>query len=354
LPLSASALPSTAVQRVNPLEDTQWDARMATYPSATFFHGAAWARVLHDTYGFSPVYFALSEAGHLPALLPMMEVDSWLTGRRGISLPFTDECAPLCSDADSFHRLFHEVRQYAKDRAWKYVEVRGGRTWFGDAPASTSFWGHRLDLRADEETLFARVEGSVRRAVRKAEQSGLTVEFSQDLEAVRAFHELLCLTRKHHGVPPQPFRFFQNIHRHILTQNHGWVALARHAQVPVAGAVFFHFGASAIYKYGASDDRYQHLRANNLVMWQAIKRYAVQGFSVLDFGRTSLGNEGLRRFKLGWGTTERPIDYVRHDPRTGGFVTAKDESSGWHNRVFRLLPIPISRMIGAAFYRHVA
>ena len=418
-----------AVRQVSPLEFAQWDAALADGPSASFFHGAAWARVLHSTYGFEPLYFVLESgvrgrrfapdaldirggmglqthdpkahgsgdpchAAALPAqasndplggrgsgtdeprtqnaqprtetppcgatprffsaVLPMMEVKSWLTGRRGVSLPFTDECAPLCPDAASFHLLHEAALACAKARRWRYLEFRGGRAWFGEVPASTSFWGHRLDLRAGEEALFGRIDSAARRAVRKAEQSGLSVEFSQSPEAIRAFHTLLCLTRKRHGVPPQPFVFFVNIQRHVLAQNQGWVALARHGGVVVAGAVFFHSGTTALYKFGASDETYQHLRGNNLVMSTAIKRYAAEGFATFDFGRTSLSNEGLRRFKLGWGTTEYPIDYVRYDLRADRWVTAKDESSGWHNRVFRRLPVPLSRLIGAALYRHIA
>ena len=133
------------VQRIDPLEDAGWDARLTAVPSSSFFHGAAWARVLRETYGFQPVYFTLSHhpansgASLLPnakpaspaslprhhplefhALLPVMEVNSWLTGRRGVSLPFTDECAPLCTDADSFGRLFREVLEYSRARAWNF------------------------------------------------------------------------------------------------------------------------------------------------------------------------------------------------------------------------------------------
>jgi hypothetical protein len=283
-----------------------------------------------------------------------MEVDSWLTGRRGVSLPFTDECEPLCKDADSFRRLFEGALEYAKTRSWKYLESRGGKTWYGDVSASTSFYGHRLDLARDEAGLWAGVDSAVRRAVRKAEQSGLSVEFSQSPEAVREFHRLLCRTRKRHGVPPQPLVFFANIQRHVLAQNQGWVALARHGGVPIAGAVFFHSGTTALYKFGASDKRYQSLRGNNLVMWTAIKRYAEQGYKVLKFGRTTLENDGLRKFKLHWGAEEYRIDYLQYDLRAHRVVSGRDDFSGWYSHVFRFLPIPLSRLIGAALYRHVA
>ena len=353
-PLVDERPPAGSIQRINPLEDAHWDARLETCPAATFFHGAAWARVLQSTYGYTPVYFTLNESGRLRSLLPIMEVNSWLTGRRGVSLPFTDDCEPLCPDAASFRSLFREATEYGEARGWKYMECRGGKTLFAGAPASTTFYAHRLPLSDGVGALFARVESAVRRAIRKAENSGLSVEFSQGLDAVRIFYELHCQTRTKHGQPPQPFRFFENICRYVLSKNQGFVVVARYRQVPVAAAVFFHRGKQAIFKYGASDETFQHVRANNLGMWEVIKWYAHHGFEQLHFGRTSLANEGLRRFKLGWGTEEHRIEYVKYDLRTGGFVTANDESGGWHTRVFHVLPCFCSRLAGAALYKHVA
>ena len=352
---SAEACPQGGtLQRINPLEDTDWDVKLKTSPAASFFHGVAWANVLQSAYGFTPFYFTLSESGCLRSMLPVMEVDSWLTGKRGVSLPFTDDCEPLCSDAASFRCVFQEAMRYAESRNWKYLECRGGKPLLAGAPASASFYGHRLGLVRNEGALFAKVEGAVRRAIRKAEKSGVSVEFSQSLDAVRVFYTLQCKTRRRHGLPPQPFHFFQHIYHHVLSQNQGLVVLARYRQSPVAGAVFFHWGNKVIYKYGASDETWQHLRANNLVMWDAIKWHVQKGFEQLHFGRTSLANEGLRRFKLGWGAEEHRIEYVRYDRRVGGFVTTKDEASGWHNRVFHVLPCFLSRQIGTVLYKHVA
>ena len=169
---------------------------------------------------------------------------------------------------------------------------------------------------AGPENLFARFDSSVRRAIRKAEKCGLEIGISNSLEAVREYYSLHCKTRRHHGLPPQPFTFFLNIHRHVLSQNMGMIVSAKHQQRPVASAVFFHTGAEAIYKFGASDPAFQELRANNLVMWEAIQWCVRNGKKILDFGRTSLANEGLRRYKLGWAAEERRIDYYRFDFRT--------------------------------------
>ncbi len=338
---------------VDPLEEPAWERRLADHPNGSFFHTTPWLRVLRDTYGFKPAFLVDRQQDESP-IIPTMEVSSWLTGRRGIALPFTDECAPLARESGGFQEFFRAALELARARGWNYVECRGGRPLFGDAPASTSFFGHQLDLAPSEPQLFSGLEGSVRRAVRKARQSGLTVTFSQAPDAMHTFYGLLCRTRRKHGLPAQPYRFFANIQRHILAANLGQVVLVHQGTVPVAGAVYFHRGATVLYKFGASDETRQELRANNLLMWEAILWHAQRGFKTLDFGRTSIGNAGLRRYKLGWGAVERSIEYVRYDLRQGRFVTVTDGATGWHNQLFRALPISLSRLAGSVLYKHVA
>lgn len=339
-----------AARRFNPLETPNWDALLTSRPDFSFFHGAAWLKVLAGSYGFEPYFF---EAGN--AVMPLMETDSWLTGRKGIALPFTDECGPLGVEKSGFAKLFSEAVAFGQSRGWKTIELRGGREFFGEeVPASVSFYGHEVDLAAGEKQMFEKMDGSVRRAIRKAEQSGVQVEILQNIEAMREFYRLQCLTRKRHGLPPQPWEFFVNIHRHVLSQNLGMIALAKHEGKPIAASVYFYLGGRAIYKYGASDFAHQHLRGTNLVMWAAMKWLALQGAKTLDLGKTSLANDGLRRFKLNLGARERTVAYVKYDLRQKVFVTESDGVAGWHNRVFGALPMWASQIVGRLLYRHWA
>lgn len=339
---------------LSPLRDSEWGNRLPAHGPESIFHGAAWARVLNETYGYSPFYFAVRGENHLTALLPVMEVDSWVTGRRGVSLPFTDQCEPLAPDSASFQQLFDHALTCASNRHWKYVELRGGNRFLTSAPASQRFYVHELDLMFDEKRLFANFRPPVRRAIRKAQKHGLTVQISQGLEGVRQFYSLLCTTRRKHGLPPQPFRFFENLHKHILAERGGMIALARTGPRTVAANFFIHHGQEAVFKFGASDPACQQLRGSDLVMWEGIRYYASKGFRTLHLGRTSLINEGLRRFKLGWGAREGSIDYFKYDLRKRAFVTGRDEAFGWYNRVFAALPVSLSRFLGSLLYRHVA
>jgi lipid II:glycine glycyltransferase (peptidoglycan interpeptide bridge formation enzyme) len=131
------------------------------------------------------------------------------------------------------------------------------------------------------------------------------------------------------------------------------VVLASHGGRTVAGSMYFHFGDMALYKSGASDRKYQHLRANNLVMWEAIRWYCRNGYKNLCFGRTEPENKGLLQFKRGWGTKERTIRYYRYDLVKKAFVQDKSRLKGFHNAVFMRMPTPLLRFTGELLYKHM-
>ncbi len=139
----------------------------------------------------------------------------------------------------------------------------------------------------------------------------------------------------------------------MLRISRGLVVLASYKGKTIAGAVYFHLGEKAIYKYGASDITYQRLRANNLVMWEAIKRYCQNGYKNLCFGRTEPENNGLRRFKTGWGTEEHLIKYYRYDLKKGVFTSGASHVTGRYNKAFHNMPIPMLRVIGTLFYKYM-
>lgn len=323
-------------------------------PKSSIFHTAAWARVLNQTYGHVPAYFCRFSFGQLEGLLPVMGVSSPFTGRRGVSLPFTNFCLPLAAPDHDPGELYERAMQWGVDSRWRYLECRGnGQTWPGASP-SLPFYGHVLDLECGPETLFKSLDGAVRRGIRKAEESQLQTEMGSAPESVQTFYALHCQTRRRHGLPPQPFRFFANIGRHVLEPGHGFVLTARREHRPVAAAIFFHHGRQAIFKFGASDYAFQQLRPNNLVMWQAMKWFADHGFASLHLGRTSLANEGLRRFKLGLGAREEKIAYCKYDFVGRTFVTDTDRVAGRYNRLFGRLPLPLLRLAGALLYPHLS
>ena len=281
-----------------------------------------------------------------------MEIKSPFTGRRGVSLPFTDYCQPIASDKSHFQEIIDNLIAYGKNAGWKYIEWRGGESYFQDTIHSSFYYRHTLDLIQNEQKLLSSFRSSTKRNIKKAAKGGVKVEILNSLESVKEFYRLNCLTRREHGLPPQPYGFFKKLFEHIISKKMGFVAIAFHKNRAVAGNIYLNFGGKAIYKYGASDRKYLNMRPNNIVMWEAIKWYAQKGFKTFSLGRTELENQGLLQFKRGWGSKEETLNYYRYDLMRDSFLA---ENSGIKSsyRFFKIMPSVMLRFTGTILYRHM-
>ena len=344
---------SRSVEIVSPLQVPEWNAKVLRHESCSIFHSREWSQVLADTYRYEPVYAVIASGDSLQAVFPVMDVRSIVTGRRGVSLPFTDVCPVFVEQEGDAALLWQRVQELGCRCGWEYVELRGRHDVDQAACPSREFLAHHIELADNEEEQFARLKGSVRRAVRKAWDMRVSASCGNSEGDVLTFCALNDRTRRRHGLPPQPRRFFQNLHRLILARGMGFICTATYANRAVASAVFLAFGRHALFKYGASDARMQHLRANNLVMWEGIRRCIAMGIKALSLGRTHPDNEGLRQFKRGWGTEETSVPYFRYDLRRNCFTGGGTSPVGWYNKVLVHLPLFLLKGIGAALYRHM-
>jgi hypothetical protein len=338
---------------VNPLVYPEWDDLLLSSQGGSVFHSSLWAHVLCDSYNYEPYYLVRIQDNKIVSLFPFMEVKSILTGKRGVSLPFTDYCEPITSSTSDMHELVDFMTNYGANRKWRYIEYRGGADIMGIECSSTYYYRHVLQLSPDSSVVFEQFKSSTRRNIRKAEREGVTVIIGNSLPEVDTFYRLHCITRKKHGLPPQPSEFFHKIHEYIVGNNHGQVALAHYQGRAIAGAVYLHFGQEAIYKFGASMSEYLHLRPNDLLMWSAIQEYCRKGYKTFCFGRTEPQNEGLRQFKNGWGTAEKKVYYYRFDVGKKEYLKGPSTDLSIATALFRMTPLFMSKWLGKAMYRHV-
>ena len=338
---------------IDPLQYGGWDELALSLNGYSFFHSRSWARVLSSAYGYRPYYAVYLKNGCPTAAWPIMEIRSPWSGRKGVALPFSDHCEPLLGKEDQFHDLLDRVFGLARKMKWKTIELRGAGRFLHDSPMAANYNLHVLDLHPAEREMVKRLRSSTRRNINKALKENIEISVDTSIEFLEAFYRLNCLTRKHHGLPPQPLKFFKMLYKHILSENKGIVVLARHHKQTIAGAVFLHFGDTATYKYGASHRDYLSLRPNNLVMWEAIKWYAARGYRKFDMGRSEPDNRGLNQFKNGWGAAARTIAYYRFDVSRNLFIESETTVPPLIHHAFRAMPVPLLRLIGTLAYRHM-
>ncbi len=344
---------SLKLQIINPITYPGWDELLLSNQKYSFFHSSSWARVLNESYNYVPLYFALINENKLLVLIPVMEVKGFITGKRGVSLPFTDYVDPMVAKDINCNNVLNYLIEYGKRAGWKSIEIRGGRNLIYDLPHSTYYYGHTLSLTENEEKIFSSLRDSTKRNIKKATKASVKVSMSNSINSIKEFYRLNCMTRREHGLPPQPFCFFRNIYDHIISKGFGFIMLAFYKKRVVAGAIYFNFGRKAIYKYGASDKTHQHLRANNLVMWEAIKWYCQNGYESFCFGKTEPEHKGLLQFKNGWGAEKHIIKYYKYDLRSNTLLKDGSMVYGLHNKIFSKMPIPLLKIVGRLLYKYM-
>jgi len=338
---------------LDPIADARWMDFAARAPEACAFHHPAWLRLLRDQYGYRLTACAVAAGGRLLAGLPVAEVHSRITGRRLVALPFSDLCPPLiaCDVPEAGHAAALGAGLLAlAERHDAALEIRGGATAFAGAAVTERFHHHVLALELDVAAVIRRFRRpQVTRGVRRALRQGLVVESRTDRAALEAYYELHVATRARLGAPTQPRAFILRF-ADLFAAGLGFVMLVRLAGKPAAGAVFLVHGDVMSYKYGASDARFLSARPNNLLFMRAIEWGCANGMRVLDFGRTDIGQEGLRSFKLAWGAEERELRYVRLGgsgrPRRGAWLHPALATTLRHS------PPIASRVVGEVLYRH--
>ena len=140
-------------REIDPVQDPSWFALVERHPRASVFHTPDWLETLRRTYGYEPVVLTTSPPGReLANGVVFCRVSTWLTGRRIVSLPFSDYCDPLVDDRGELCCILAALRDEWKGNGLKYIELRPVESDFGLSPdlsKSETFCLHRLDLHPE-------------------------------------------------------------------------------------------------------------------------------------------------------------------------------------------------------------
>ncbi len=347
------------VKIIDLFKDKRWDEFVNNHPQGTMFHLSNWARVLQKTYGYIPYYFILENFnGEIEAGCPFFLIKSWFTGNRLVCLPFTDGCFPLVTSDEDITVLFSAALETAKKERASYIEVRG--EYPKHCSQGLNLESHNyyknfiIELSSDLISISKKFSRRFRRYVYNVAMPNLQVKIAENEEEIKIFYKLNMLTRKKHGVLPQPYTFFQNVWQEIISEGLGFVLLAYFQNTPIAGGVFFTYRDTMYHKFTASDNKYSEYRANHLLVWSAIQYGCDEGFRYYDFGRTSPDNTGLMFFKKCWGAKEINLPY-HYWPSVKGVTSTEQKSLKYRmlTSILRRTPIAVSRAAGELLYKQL-
>lgn len=345
------------VYTIDPLVDERWPQFLDVCPDSSVFHSRGWLEALRLTYGYEPVVYTTSDPSQeLTNGVPFCRVKSWLTGKRLVSLPFSDHCQPLIDTPERLEQILHALHDHSADGSMKYIELRPvaseASAYEGEAYGeSTQFYFHAVDLTGSLDDIYSHChKTAIQQMVRRAEREQLVLEEGRSEEHLKMFFDMLLMTRRKHQMPPQPIEWFRNVLKCL--GNSAKIMVALHEGVPTASILTASHKSTHYYKYGCSDPRFSNLGGTPFLIWQAITQAKEQGACVFDMGRSEISNAGLVSFKNRWGARQMQISYYRCPSPLPSEGTG-DWKMKLAKQVFSRLPSNMMAMAGKALYRHV-
>ena len=350
------------ITQIDPIQDPRWQPFVERHPDASVFHSIGWLKALQRTYGFRAVAYTTARAGEdLEDGIVFCDAGSWLTGKRVISLPFSDHCQPLVNSAD----LAEVISFIHADRiraGQKFVEIRPLRLdssilcTASSIKTMKSYCFHSLDLSGNSDDIFRNFhKDCVQRKIRRADKENLAYRSGQSRSLLRDFYGLQLLTRRHHGLPPQPFGWFSNLLDCLGNQL--TIRTACKDGTPVAAMMTIRFRNTITYKYGCSNPNLNKLGGMPFLFWKTIEEGKQSGATHFDLGRSDLDNYGLIDFKDRLGASRSRIDYYRdaytHDRGLGAGTLLNYANHILRKQIVPHLPDRLLMMAGNIMYKHV-
>jgi hypothetical protein len=326
-----------------------WQDLLASAPEATLYHRPAWIDLLGRAYQFSLWLGTLEQDGEVAAGCVMARTNNPFV-RRFMALPFSDSCPPLAINGEASVDLLEALPAQAPSGT--AYEIRGSRA---PLPWQTvdCFASWKLHLDHASQGLERNLAANFRRNLRRASREAIGIEHGSGLEYLQRFYRMQLASRRSFGLPPQPWRFFRLVQETFSAGENFDVWIASKDGRDVAAAVFLRDRECIYYKWGArrADD---HSGANHLLFWSAIEAYAGRA-EFMDLGRTDLRNLGLSRFKHELGAFPVPLPYSFY-PRAPEQISPEVLTGHRKQlaRVWRRLPLVVTRMLGRAAYRFLA
>jgi FemAB-related protein (PEP-CTERM system-associated) len=328
-----------------------WGRALDGLGEARLAHAVEWFTVIRNSYGHDPLYLHAEGGDGRRGVLPAFIVRRPVGGTVVSSMPFLDSGGPCSSSVALADALVARLIEEARGLGAAVVELRGiHRLGITSEPME-----HKVNLTlllpGDAARLWQQLDGSVRNQIRKAERSGLSVEFGGG-EKLDDFYAIFATRMRELGSPVHARRFFTAIFDAFGGQAR--VALVRNGATPIGGLITLAFNGILVVPWASCLHQYRALCPNMLLYWETMRTACVEGFRRFDFGRSSRGS-GTYRFKRQWGAGEEPLFWYTiplsrraRGPRPSAGRRAAFLAGSW-----RHLPLAVTRHLGPCVRKYL-
>jgi len=346
--MSAPVKSHTAVRRMTQADAGAWDRFIFGAKDATFFHRAGWHTIFTEIFRLKPHYLLAERAGEIVGVLPLVHQKSLLFGNALIAAPFCVEGGTLAADIEARDALDSAAAGIMAQTKASYMEFRSRK-------ATRPGWHVKSDLYAtfsrtispDDNANLLAIPRKQRAVLRKALGGSLVSEIDHDPDRL---YRIYSESVRNLGTPMFPKKYFAALTR-IFGPDCDIVIVLDNKE-PVSAVLNFYFKGAVMPYYGGGTMAARRSGANDFLYWEVMRRAALRGAVVFDFGR-SKANTGAFAFKHNWGFEPQWLEY-EYLLQPGMPIPSKNPTNPKYSRLiesWKRLPLPIANAIGPFLIR---
>lgn len=305
-------------QIINLLSDRErlqpkWDEFVQQHPKGSVFHSSQMVHVFESAKGHTPLPLAaVNDSGEILSMLVAVRVQTLPNVFGAVSSRSIWYAEPLCYDTpesiDSLCELIEEHDRIFRRRVL-FAEIRplqsSGPERIALERCGYNYLDHLnflLDTTRPKDALWKGMRDTVRKSVRKCEQSGFSFRHLDTPDSVDLLYRFLQDTYGHADVPLADRSLFEAAYKILKPQNMVEFVAVYDGEKPLAVDVMLVFKEQVFMWYGGS------LRMSGLspvaqLQWREIEWSSEHGIELYDFGGAGWPNipYGVRDFKAKFG-----------------------------------------------------
>ena len=340
------------VSLCTPADDSRWDAYVIAHPDSHRYHLSAWRRIIESSFGHRTYYLMSSDGdGRINGVLPLARVRSRLFGDFLVSLPYVNYGGVCADNAEIEQELVGRAVALAQEQGVTHLELRTQTATGSHLQVRPRKVSMRLPLPATADGLWSTLGSKLRNKIKRAERENVTVRFGRESE-LDAFYHVFAVNMRDLGTPVYSKRLFSSVLRELPDST--WIGSVYLDNEPVASGFLVGFRDAVEVPWASSLRSVNSIRANTLLYWSLLKFCCEKGYQVFDFGRSTPGS-GPYEFKKQWDATPVPLNWQYWVPPGAALPELSPDNPRYQLavRMWRHLPVPLTRLIGPPIVRNI-
>jgi len=340
------------ISTIEEIGESQWDDYVNHHDQAGVYHLSAWKNVLASVFNSRCYYLAaVSEAGDVCGVLPLVHFKNRLFGNFMVSMPYFNHGGVLSSNSEAEEALLRHAIKLGGSLGASHMELR-------EFSARENGWQYKdekvlmlLELPDDPDLLSKSIGAKRRSQIKRPEREGASTKVGGG-DLLDDFYAVFSRNMRDLGTPVYTKKIFENILE--ARPKDTFVVVIYLDDLPVAAAFLVGYKQIIEIPWASSIREYNRLGINMKLYWEVLRYSILQGYKIFDFGRSTVDGPTYK-FKKQWGARPKQCfwnywlaegsELPQLNPQNPKYKIAIE---GW-----KKLPLVVANSLGPHIVKHL-